>query len=108
MTMDHRRNLEAEGIAQARTRLAAAARSVKRLESAAEDALFRLAALTGMLCRLEELTGSRDTEAAAAAVDAAAVCQDAHALLYSLETLDRRLAAVTVIVPRAVATSSAG
>jgi len=106
--MDHRRNPEPDGIAQARARLAAAARSVNKLESAAEQALYRLASLTGMLCRFEDLAGSRDTEAAAAALDAAAVCRDAQALLCSLEALDKRLAVVTVVVHQAVPTPSAG
>jgi hypothetical protein len=108
MKMDHLRNPRADGVAQARARLAAAARSVNKLESAAEEAMYRLAALTGMLCRLEDLTGPRDTEAAAAARDAAAVCRDAHVLLRSLDALDKRLAVVTVVVHQSVATPSAG
>jgi hypothetical protein len=108
MKMDHRRDPKADGIAQARARLAAAARSVNTLESAAEEAMYRLAALTGMLCRLEDLTRSRDTEAAAAGRAAATVCQDAHALLCSLDALDRRLAVVTVVVHKAAAAPSVG
>jgi hypothetical protein len=47
--------------------LAAAARRVNQLESSAEQALDRLAALTRMLSQANELTGSHESDAAAAA-----------------------------------------
>jgi hypothetical protein len=145
MTMDYRANPEANGIVQARALpnpeangivqaralLAAAAKSVNHLESAAEQALDclaaltgqwcpchhsagdveqaldRLAELTGMLSQLEELAGLQDPDAAAAAARyAAAVCRDAQALVRSLDTLSTRLAVVTVLIQQAPATPS--
>src|SRR6266496_2380172 len=62
--------------------VAAAAMGVERLESAAHLAFCRLAALTGMLARLEGLGGSREPEAGeAVALDAATVCREAKVLL---------------------------
>jgi hypothetical protein len=81
-TMDHQNNPHTACVARARALLAAAALGVERLESAANLAFFRLAALTGMLARLERLGGSREAEAgAAAALDAATVCREAKVLL---------------------------
>ena len=80
--MDHQDNPVVACVARARALLAAAAIGVERLESAATLALFRLAALTQMLARLEGLGGSGDPEAGeAAALDAATVCREAKALL---------------------------
>jgi hypothetical protein len=72
--MDHQNNPDAACVALARALVAAAAIGVERLESAANRAFFRVAALTEMLDRLEELGG-------AAAPDAATVCREAKALL---------------------------
>src|SRR5262245_29660621 len=107
MKMNHRRNLEGDGLAEARALLAEAARSVSRLESAAEQALYRLAALAGMRSRLADLAGLYGPDAAAAALYAAAVCRDARALQRSLDALGKRLAVITVVVQLA-ATPSAG
>jgi hypothetical protein len=80
--MDHQNNPDAACVARARALLAAAAIGVERLESAANLAFFRLAALTEMLARLEGLGGSREPEAGgAAALDAATVCREAKVLL---------------------------
>jgi hypothetical protein len=80
--MDHQNNPDAAWVARARALLAAAAIGVERLESAATLALFRLAALTQMLARLEGLARSGEPEAGeAAALDAATVRREAKALL---------------------------
>jgi hypothetical protein len=80
--MDHQNNPDAACVARARALIAAAAIGVERLESAANLAFFGLAALTGMLARLEGLGGSREPEAGeAAALDAATVCREAKVLL---------------------------
>jgi hypothetical protein len=80
--MDYQNKSDAACVARARALLAAAAIGVERLESAANLAFFRLAALTEMLARLEGLGGSREAEAdAAAALDAATVCREAKVLL---------------------------
>jgi hypothetical protein len=82
MTMDSRRNLEPGPVAQARALLAAAGEGVRRLGGAAHQAFCRLAALAGLLTRLEGLAGSHEPEAAeAAALDAATVCREAEILL---------------------------
>jgi hypothetical protein len=87
MTMDHRRNPEPDAVAQARALLAAAGEGVRRLEGAAQQAFCRLAALAGMMARLEELAGSHEPEAAeAAALDAATVCREAEILLRYLRS----------------------
>ena len=81
-TMDHQNNPDAACVARARRLLAAAAIGVERLESAANLAFFRLAALTETLARLEGLGGSGEPEAGeAAALDAATVCREAKVLL---------------------------
>jgi hypothetical protein len=80
--MDQRHGPETDRVARARALVAAAAKGVARLESAANQAFCRLAALAGMLNRLEKLTGSRVPEAAeAAALDVATVCREAKVLL---------------------------
>jgi hypothetical protein len=76
-----------------------AARRVNQLESAAEPALDRLAALTGMLAQPKELAGLHEPDAAAAAaLYAAAVCRDARALFRSVDALGKRPAVVAVVV----------
>jgi hypothetical protein len=80
--MDQQNNPDAACVARARALLAAAAMGVERLESAANHAFCRLAALTGVLARLEGLGGSCEPEAGeAAALDAATVCREAKVLL---------------------------
>jgi hypothetical protein len=80
--MDHQNNTDAACVARARTLLAAAAMGVERLESAANQAFCRLAALKGLLARLEGLRGSCEPEAGeAAALAAATVCREAKVLL---------------------------
>jgi hypothetical protein len=80
--MDHQNNPDAASVARARALLAAAAIRVERLESAANLAFSRVAALTEMLDRLDGLGGSRDPEVGeAAALDAATVCRQAKGLL---------------------------
>jgi hypothetical protein len=82
MMMDHRRNPEPDPVSQAQALLAAAEERVPRLEDAAHQAFGRLAALAGMLARLEGLTESHEPEAAeAAALDADMVCHEAENLL---------------------------
>jgi hypothetical protein len=80
--MDDRRTPETDRVVQARALLAAAADGVKRLENAANQALYRFFALTGMMARLEELAVSPAPDAAdAAALDAAMVCRETKLLL---------------------------
>ena len=80
--MDERRNSKPDPVAQARALLAAAGEGVRRLEGAAHEAFCRLAALAGILARLEGLAGSHEPEAAeAAALDAATVCREAEVLI---------------------------
>jgi hypothetical protein len=80
--MDHENNHDAANVARARALLAAAAIGVERLETAANLAFFRLAALTERLARLERPGGSHEAEVnAAAAPDAATVCRKAKVLL---------------------------
>jgi len=87
MTMNHQINPDAACVARARTLLAAAAIGVERLESAASQAFCRLAALTGVLARLDGLNGSRQPEAVeAAALDAATLCREAAVLLRYIST----------------------
>ena len=75
-----------------------AAGRVNQQESAAEQALDRLAALKGMLSQLKELAGSHEPDAAAAAAySAAAVCRRPD-LLRSLDALGKRPTVVTVVV----------
>jgi hypothetical protein len=130
--MDHRRNPESDVIAQARALLAAAVRSVNRLESAAEQALDCLAAITGQWCpchnsasdaeqglhcmaalpgilsQFEELAGLHDPHAAdVAALYTAAVRQEAQALLRVFDAIGKRLAVVTVLVQQGAAMPSA-
>jgi hypothetical protein len=80
--MDHPNNPDAARKARARTLLAAAALGVERLGKAFNEAFCRLAALEGLLDRLEGLGGSCEPEAgAAAALDAATLCREAKVLL---------------------------
>lgn len=80
--MDHQNTPETACVARARTLLAAAAMGVERLESAANQAFCRLAALAGLLARLEGLGASREPEASeAAALDVATLCREATVLL---------------------------
>jgi hypothetical protein len=81
--MDHQNNPDAACVARARALLAAAAIGVERLESAANLAFFRLAALTEKLARLEGLGGSSEADADVAALpNAATVCREAKVLLH--------------------------
>jgi hypothetical protein len=85
--MDNRNNPDADYVARARALIAKAAKGVERLEDVASQAFCRLAALTGMLARLEELARSRDPEAVEAAVlDAATVRREAEVLLRYLDS----------------------
>ena len=80
--MGPQHNRDDAGVARARALLAAAAVGVERLESAAHEAFCRLAALTGMLARLEGRGGPQGPEAdEAAALDAATLCREATVLL---------------------------
>jgi hypothetical protein len=80
--MDHQNHQEDACVARARALLASAAIGVERLESAANQAFCRLAALTGLLARLERLVASEEPEAGeAAALDAATLCREATLLL---------------------------
>jgi hypothetical protein len=80
--MDYQNNPDAACVARARALLAAAARGVSRLESEANLAFFRVAALAEMLARLEGLGGSGERKVGeAVALDAAMVCREAKALL---------------------------
>jgi len=69
--MAHQSNLDDVNVARAL--LAAAATGFDRLESAAHLAARRLAALTGMLARLEEVRGPSATEAGNGAAAVAAL-----------------------------------
>jgi hypothetical protein len=81
---------ETDRVVQARALLVAAAEGVKRLENAASQALCRFVALTGMMARLETLTGSPEPEAAdAAALDAATVCRETKILLRYIDAHDK-------------------
>jgi hypothetical protein len=80
--MDRQNNPDGAGVARARALLAAAALGVERLQSAADQAFCRLAALAGLLARLEGPGGSGEPGAGeAAALDAATVCREAEVLL---------------------------
>jgi hypothetical protein len=80
--MDRQKFPVAACVAQARALLAAAARKIERVETAANLAFFRVATLSEMLARVEELGGSGEPEAGeAAALDAVTVCREAKALL---------------------------
>jgi hypothetical protein len=81
--MDHQNNPDAACVARTRALLDAAAIGAERLESAANLAFCRLAALKEMLARLEELGGSREPEVGAAvALDASTMCREARVLLH--------------------------
>jgi hypothetical protein len=83
--MDHPHCPEDDRVARARALVAAAAEGVARLESTANQAFCRLAALAGMLNRIQELARSHVPDAAeAAALDAATVCREATALLCAI------------------------
>jgi hypothetical protein len=98
MKTDHRRNPAAE--ATAPTHCLPRRREGYQLESAAEQALGCLAALTGMLSRLKELAESHEPEgAAAAAYTAPPRRAGARALLRSLDALGKRPAEVPASRP---------
>jgi hypothetical protein len=81
-TMDHQNKSDAACVARARELFAAAAIALQQLECAAHLVFCRLAALTGMLARLEVLGESREPNAGdAAALGAATVCREAKVLL---------------------------
>jgi hypothetical protein len=104
MTMNHRGNLEADHVVQARALLAAAKRGVEQLEGAATLALCRLAALQGLQARVERLAGSPEPgEAEAGAMDAATVCREAKALIRSIHARGKKGGLVRVIVRAAAA-----
>ena len=85
--MNYRHDPEADGVAQARDLLAAAAQEVDRLEMVASQAFSQLTALAGMLTRLEKLAVSPEPEAVeAAALDAAMVCREAEGLIRYLNS----------------------
>jgi hypothetical protein len=85
--MDHRLNPDADGVTQARALLSAAAKGVERLETTASHAFCRLSALKGLLTRLEDLSESREPDAAeAAALYAATVCRETKALLHFIDS----------------------
>ena len=86
--MDDQHNPDADCVARARTLIARAAKGVEQMEDVASEAFCRLAALTGMLARLEKLAASRDFEdVEAARLDAATVCREARDLLQYLDSL---------------------
>jgi hypothetical protein len=85
--MEIQQNPNADSVTQARNLVARAAKGVEQLEDMASQAFCRLAAITGMLARLEELAESGDPEAVvAAALDAATVCREARVLLHYLDS----------------------
>jgi hypothetical protein len=87
--MNDRHDPDSDCVARARTLMAKAARGVERMEDVASQAFCRLAALTGMLARLEELATSRDPDAAEAAeLDSATVCREAKVLLNYLDSCE--------------------
>jgi hypothetical protein len=86
--MDDQHNPDADCVARARTLIARAAKGVEQMEDVASEAFCRLAALTGMLARLEKLAASHDFEdVEAARLDAATVCREARVLLQYLDSL---------------------
>lgn len=106
--MDHRRKPDNDRAAHARALLAAAANAVNQLEGAAGEAVCRLAALAGMLARIEKLVGSDEPYAAeAAALDAAMLCREARALLRSLGRYGKRPAVKKMVASPAAARSPA-
>jgi hypothetical protein len=85
--MNHRFNPDADDVATARKLIAAAATGVKHLGNSADHAFYRLAALTGVLARLEGLVESHAPDAAeAAALDAAMVCRETKVLLHFIHS----------------------
>jgi hypothetical protein len=85
--MADQHNPDADCVAQARTLIARAAKGVEQMEDAAGQAFCRLAALVGMLARLEEPAGSCHPEAVdAAGLDAATLCREAKVLLRYLDS----------------------
>jgi hypothetical protein len=99
MTMNHRGNLEADLVVQARALLAAAKRGVEQLEGAATLAFCRLAALQGLQDRVELLAGSPEPgEAEAGAIDASTLCREAKALIRSMHARGKKPGVVRVIV----------
>jgi hypothetical protein len=62
-----------------------------------------------MLSQLKELTGSQESDAAAAAaLYAAAVCRRSRALVRSLDAVGKRPAVVTLVVYQAIVPLSGG
>jgi hypothetical protein len=85
--MDYQYHPDADCVARARTLIAKAAKGVEQMEDVASQAFCRLAALMGMLARLEEPAGSCDPEAVeAAGLDAATLCREAKDLLRYLDS----------------------
>jgi hypothetical protein len=107
ITMDHRRNPENDRAAQARALFATAANRIKQLEATTSEAVRRLAALTGMLARLEKLAGSDVPHVAEAALlGAAMLCREARALLRSLDQHGKRPSVMKVVLSPAAARPS--
>jgi hypothetical protein len=85
--MEIQYNPDVNRVAQARTLVGRAAKGVELMEEVVSQAFSRLAALRGMLARMEELTGSRDHEGLeAAALYAATVCRESMVLLHYLDS----------------------
>jgi hypothetical protein len=85
--MDDRYSSDADCVARARNLIARAAKGVEQLENVWGLAFCRLAALKGLLARLEELARSCDPDAIdAALLYAATVCREAEVLLRSLDS----------------------
>jgi hypothetical protein len=85
--MDDQHNPDAGCVAVARALIAKAAKGVEQIEDIAGTAFCRLAALAGMLARLEKPAGSRDPDAVdAAEIDAVTLCREANDLLRYLDS----------------------
>lgn len=85
--MDDRSNSDVDCVARARNLIARAANGVEQLEKKWGLAFCRLAALEGLLARLEEQARSRDPDAIdAALIYAATVCREAEVLLHYLDS----------------------
>ncbi len=85
--MDDRYSSDADCVARARNLIARAAKGVEHLENVWGLAFCRLAALEGLLTRLEELARSCDPDAIdASLIYAATVCREAEVLLRYLDS----------------------